>query len=88
MCLLGNRLLAEEGAGNCTKEEGSALWNTFCKYQEVVIDGLLNSTVRVAQCDPYFEKSNVTRVPGIRGLASGVIMGNLLRHYVAPPSTR
>lgn len=78
--MIGNRLMAEEGAGNCTKDEGSALWHTFCKYQEVLVEGLYgeNRTSRVAHCDPYFEKNNVSRIPGIRGLASGVILGKPL----------
>ncbi|EFX88997.1 hypothetical protein DAPPUDRAFT_41064 [Daphnia pulex] len=62
MCLLGNRLLSQENSGNCTKEEGSALWNLYCK---------------AVKCDPYFLSHNTSLVPGIRGLASGVFMENL-----------
>lgn len=79
MCLLGNRLLSEENSGNCTKEEGSALWNLYCKYQEDIVEGVsaigANLTSRVVKCDPYFLSHNTSLVPGIRGLASGVFMG-------------
>lgn len=78
--MLGNRLLSEENTGNCTKEEGSPLWNLFCKYQDEIVDSVSNLTARVAKCDPYFEAHNTSRIQGIRGLASGVFLGNLLFH--------
>ena len=80
--MLGNRLLAQENTGNCTKEEGSPLWELFCKYQDELVEGVVgfgaNLTRRVAKCDPYFEAHNTTLVPGIRGLASGVFLGILI----------
>jgi len=36
-----------------------------------------NRTIQVARCDPYFESHNVTLIPGIRGLASGVFLGKI-----------
>lgn len=81
MCLLGNRLLSQENSGNCTKEEGSALWNLYCKYQDEIVEGVTNIganlTSRVVKCDPYFLSHNTSLVPGIRGLASGVFMGTI-----------
>ncbi|XP_059352161.1 solute carrier family 12 member 4-like isoform X6 [Daphnia carinata] len=81
MCLLGNRLLSQEHSGNCTKEEGSALWNLYCKYQDELVEGVTtlgaNLTSRVVKCDPYFLSHNTSLVPGIRGLASGVFIENL-----------
>ncbi|XP_045025861.1 solute carrier family 12 member 4 isoform X2 [Daphnia magna] len=81
MCLLGNRLLSQEHSGNCTKEEGSALWNLYCKYQDELVEGVTtigaNLTSRAVKCDPYFLSHNTSLVPGIRGLASGVFMENL-----------
>ena len=85
--MLGNRLLSDEHSGNCTKEEGSPLWELYCKYTDVLVDQLvggggggINRTIQVARCDSYFESHNVTRIPGIRGLASGVFLGNFLCH--------
>lgn len=80
MCLLGNRLLAEEHSGNCTKEEGSPLWNMYCKYVDVLVDshGGRNRTVKTPQCDPYFETHDVTRRRGIHGLSSGIFLGTRL----------
>ena len=64
MCLLGHRLLSEL-AGNCTKEYGGELWNIYCK--------LPNDTVAmdIEDCDPYFQKHNVSEKYAIVGLASG-----------------
>jgi potassium/chloride transporter 4/5/6 len=67
MCVLGNRLLQEDGSGNCTKEIGSPLYHSFCKAYE--LDGVV--------CDAYFTQHNVTRVRGIKGLSSGVIYDNI-----------
>lgn len=68
MCLLGNRLLQEDGSGNCTKEVGSQLYKTFCTTHNE-LDGMV--------CDDYFIRHNATRIKGIRGLASGVIKDNI-----------
>ena len=80
LCLLGNRLLAEEGSGNCTKEEGSPMWNMYCKYVDVAVEsfGGQNRTVKMPQCDPYFESHNATRVQGLPGLGSGIFLGNTI----------
>ncbi|KAI9564397.1 hypothetical protein GHT06_008136 [Daphnia sinensis] len=87
MCLLGNRLLSQEHSGNCTKEEGSALWNLYCKYQDELVEGVTtlgaNLTNRMVKCDPYFVSHNTSLVPGIRGLASGVFMENLGAWHLA-----
>lgn len=84
MCMLGNRLLSDENSGNCTKEEGSPLWNLYCKYQDELVEGIgaigANITNRVVKCDPYFESHNTSRVQGIKGLASGVFLG--IDHYL------
>jgi potassium/chloride transporter 4/5/6 len=81
MCLLGNRLLSQENSGNCTKEEGSALWNLYCKYTDEIVEGVsnigANLTSRAVKCDPYFLSHNTSLVPGIHGLASGVFMGTV-----------
>lgn len=83
MCLLGNRLLAKELDDNCTKAEGSPLWNQFCQYQEELIEGVAalgtNLTTQVIKCDSYFESHNVSVVQGIRGLASGVFLGRNIK---------
>lgn len=84
MCVLGNRLLSEEHSGNCTKEEGSPLWNLYCNYTDVVVEGLgggINRTVKMPQCDSYFESHNTTLVKGIPGLASGAFLG--ITHVVS-----
>lgn len=81
--MLGNRLLSQDNTGNCTKEEGSPLWNLFCKYQDELAEGVsaigANLTTRIAKCDPYFDMHNTSRVKGIRGLASGVFLGNSIK---------
>jgi len=68
MCFLGNRLLKSEHSGNCTKEEGSPLWELFCN---------LNNRTLVYECDPYFEAHNTSLVRGVKGLQSGVFFDNL-----------
>jgi hypothetical protein len=67
MCVLGNRLLQEDGSGNCTKKYGNELYNSFCKPNE--LDGIM--------CDPYYEANEPKLFTGIRGLASGVLKENL-----------
>lgn len=84
ICVLGNRLLSEESSGNCTKEEGSPLWEKFCEYREMIVN---NISVRVPHCDPYFDAHNVTRTKGIKGLASGVFLGKQYKdHFSYSPS--
>lgn len=60
MCVLGKRLLKDVDLVNCTKAENGQLYNTFCKNK---------------LCDPYFITNNVTKVRGIKGIASGVFFG-------------
>ena len=72
MCFLGNRLLKEEHSGNCTKEEGSPLWNLFCS---------LNNRTLVYECDPYFEAHSTSMVRGVKGLQSGVFFGKFGQKY-------
>lgn len=79
LCLLGNRLLAGELQDNCTKDEGSPVWQQFCKYQDELVEGVsalgANLTTQVIKCDSYFDSHNTSLVKGIRGLASGVFLG-------------
>jgi len=72
MCVLGTRLIQQDGAGNCTKEPGSALFNQFCRPHE------FNGVV----CDEYFEKHNVSIVNGIKGLSSGVFFDNIWASFM------
>jgi len=67
MCVLGNRLLQQDGSGNCTKDISTPLYKEFCKTYE--FDGVV--------CDDYFSKHNATLVKGIKGLASGVFFDNI-----------
>lgn len=60
MCVLGKRLLKDISKEDCNKTIGGPLYDLFCPN---------------ATCDPYYEHNNVTLVPGIKGLASGVFMG-------------
>lgn len=62
MCVLGNRLLKDINIASCNKNPGGPLEQIFCP----------NST---RSCDPYYSDHNVTIVRGIKGLASGVILG-------------
>lgn len=66
VCLLGNRSLMNENFEICAKtlvvENNTVpaeLWNIFC-----------NTT-----CDKYFLLNNLTEMPAIPGLLSGVIKG-------------
>lgn len=72
MCVLGTRLIQEDGAGNCTKDPGSALWNQFCRPHD--FNGIV--------CDEYFEKHNTTVVQGIKGLSSGVFFDNVWNSFM------
>jgi len=73
MCFLGNRLLKQEDSGNCTKEEGTALYDLFCA---------VNSKTQEVVCDPYFEAHNTSLVRGVKGLASGVFFDNLKPYHL------
>lgn len=61
MCVLGKRLLKNVTVEDCNKTVDGILHQLFCP----------NNTA----CDPYYEANNVTIVQGIKGLASGVLMG-------------
>ena len=60
MCVLGKRLLKDVAIENCTKADNGFLYHVFCKNK---------------LCDPYYTVNNVTKVRGIKGLASGVFFG-------------
>ncbi|XP_065341848.1 solute carrier family 12 member 6 isoform X2 [Cloeon dipterum] len=66
MCVLGERLLKDIPLENCTKEIGSPLWDVFCE-----------DPINMRGCDSYFENNNVSRVRGIKGLASGTFFNNI-----------
>ncbi|KAK0140582.1 Solute carrier family 12 member 7 [Merluccius polli] len=77
ICLLGNRSLKNENFDKCMKKEvvnnvtqTTLLWGLFCNGSH------LNAT-----CDEYFNLNNVTEMPGIPGLLSGVITDNLWGDY-------
>ncbi|XP_016941016.1 solute carrier family 12 member 6 isoform X2 [Drosophila suzukii] len=61
MCVLGKRLLKDIPLENCTKED-SFMRDIYCP------DG---------KCEEYFLANNVTKVKGIKGLASGVFYDNI-----------
>lgn len=67
MCVLGKRLLKDISNAECNKTFNGTLYRIFCP----------NAT---AGCDPYFENNNVTLVQGIKGLASGVFMGKIIKY--------
>jgi potassium/chloride transporter 4/5/6 len=60
MCVLGKRLLRDISISDCNKNCSGPLHQIFC----------LNST-----CDPYYEANDLFVVRGIKGLASGVFLG-------------
>lgn len=71
VCLLGNRTLRTDMFETCAKTITvknqtltTKLWSTFC-----------NSSYLNATCDEYFNLNNVTEMPAIPGLLSGVIKG-------------
>ncbi|XP_014228975.1 solute carrier family 12 member 4 isoform X3 [Trichogramma pretiosum] len=69
MCVLGNRLLKDiDVATNCSKYS-VFLNETFC------------TNARGEMCNPYYLTHNVTVRNGIRGLASGVFVENLLGSF-------
>lgn len=45
MCVLGTRLIQQDGAGNCTKDPSGPLYKQFCKQQE------FNGEVRAKPCN-------------------------------------
>ncbi|XP_016953338.1 solute carrier family 12 member 6 isoform X2 [Drosophila biarmipes] len=61
MCVLGKRLLKDIPLDNCTKED-PFIRDIYCP------DG---------KCEEYFLANNVTKVKGIKGLASGVFYDNI-----------
>lgn len=70
--MLGNRTLVRDLFDVCGKTVvvgnetvTSKLWKNFCSSE--------NSSS--AHCDEYFFQNNVTEIPGIPGLASGIIKG-------------
>lgn len=72
ICMLGNRTLVRDLFDVCDKKVvvgnetvPSKLWKNFCSSE--------NSSS--AHCDEYFSQNNVTEIPGIPGLASGIIKG-------------
>ncbi|XP_065368005.1 solute carrier family 12 member 6 isoform X4 [Calliphora vicina] len=66
MCVLGKRLLKDIPIDNCTKDD-SFLNDLYCP------DG---------KCDEYYLAHNVTKVKGIKGLASGVFYENLMPSFL------
>ncbi|XP_077580238.1 solute carrier family 12 member 7-like isoform X1 [Stigmatopora nigra] len=77
VCLLGNRSLKNDEFEVCAKTEmknnqtlTTDLWRLFCNSEH------LNAT-----CDDYFSLNNVTEIPAIPGLLSGVVKDNLWGDY-------
>ncbi|XP_059200344.1 solute carrier family 12 member 7-like [Centropristis striata] len=77
VCLLGNRSLKNEMFETCAKTllvknqtVITELWGLFC-----------DSNYPNATCDQYFSKNNLTEIPAIPGLLSGVIRDNLWGDY-------
>ncbi|KRK00508.1 solute carrier family 12 member 6 isoform X1 [Drosophila teissieri] len=66
MCVLGKRLLKDIPLENCTKED-SFLRDIYCP------DG---------KCEEYYLANNVTKVKGIKGLASGVFYDNIFPSFL------
>lgn len=64
LCVLGRRLLKDITVlTDCNKNVNGPLHQIYC-----------NST----KCDPYYLENNITIVNGIRGLASGVFLGEII----------
>ncbi|ROI15906.1 Solute carrier family 12 member 4 [Anabarilius grahami] len=79
ICMLGNRTLVRDLFDVCDKKVvvgnetvPSKLWKNFCSSE--------NSSS--AHCDEYFAQNNVTEIPGIPGLASGIIKENMWGDYM------
>nr|XP_046264755.1 solute carrier family 12 member 7-like isoform X2 [Scatophagus argus] len=77
VCLLGNRSLRNDKFETCAKTQvvknntaTTELWSVFC-----------DSNYSNATCDDYFYFNNVTEIPAIPGLMSGVIKDNLWGDY-------
>ncbi|XP_015584917.1 solute carrier family 12 member 4 isoform X4 [Cephus cinctus] len=69
MCILGKRLLKDVTVPDeCNKNPGGRLHNLFCG----------NGT---DECDEYYKENSVSIVNGIRGLASGVFLENLMDSF-------
>ncbi|TDG40461.1 hypothetical protein AWZ03_013123 [Drosophila navojoa] len=66
MCVLGKRLLKDIPIENCTKED-PLLYDLYCPDRK---------------CDEYYQNNNVTRVKGIKGLASGVFYDNIMPSFL------
>ncbi|XP_048449645.1 solute carrier family 12 member 6-like [Rhincodon typus] len=78
VCMLGNRTLSRHFFTSCVKTETNGsetvvtdLWKLFCE----------SVTVENSSCDSYFAHNNLTEIPGIPGMASGVIVENFWSHY-------
>lgn len=66
ICVLGKRLLKDIALSDCHKNITGPLFKQFC-----------GNATNMYKCESeYFKMNNVTRVKGIRGLASGVFWGN------------
>ncbi|KAH8405519.1 hypothetical protein KR215_001947 [Drosophila sulfurigaster] len=66
LCVLGKRVLKDIPIDNCTKED-PLLHDLYCPNN---------------MCEEYFMKNNVTKVKGIKGLASGVFYDNILPSFL------
>ncbi|KAM6977098.1 solute carrier family 12 member 5b [Aplochiton taeniatus] len=78
VCILGNRTLASKGYDVCAKviekDNGTVttkMWRAFCDSE------FLNAT-----CDEYFVNNNVSEIPGIPGVTSGILAENLFGYYL------
>ena len=84
LCLIGERLMSLPNyksspdnvsstldAGWCSNDTGGELHSRYCAF-----DNLTDSYV----CDSYWQEhsNNVRYIPGIPGMASNIIKGNLL----------
>ncbi|XP_059926654.1 solute carrier family 12 member 4 isoform X2 [Gadus macrocephalus] len=79
VCMLGNRTLERDLFDVCSKTVvvgnetvPSQLWSSFCP----------EGNVSSAQCDDYFSQNNLTEIPAIPGLASGIISDNMWGDYM------
>ncbi|XP_017018553.1 solute carrier family 12 member 6 isoform X1 [Drosophila kikkawai] len=66
MCVLGKRLLKDIPIENCTKED-TFLRDIYCPE---------------GRCEEYYLANNVTKVKGIKGLASGVFYDNIFPSFL------
>ncbi|KAI1890127.1 hypothetical protein AGOR_G00170430 [Albula goreensis] len=78
VCMLGNRTLVRNLFDVCAKTviKGnttvpSKLWENFC----------ISGNTSDHSCDVYLTRNNVTEIPGILGLASGIIRENMWVTY-------